>query len=315
MKIKSLDEPDKNAVLDLFSVAFGKTMSERYWTWRYLENPFIDDKMIHLMWDGDILAGHYAVSPVMLVIEGENVLTALSMTTMTHPDYAGKGIFTTLANSLYEEINEKYFIDFVWGFPNANSHYGFIKNLKWQDVGVIPFLSKRVDISSLNISEEYSVLNFFTEEMIHALNDNGAQVRILKCKKYMDWRYLTNPSFDYKLISAAGGKAFAVVKFIPSFFEKGKMEADIMEVFCGNDLNNLQRLEQGILSYAKEQSLSLVAVNLWHALSSKSHILFEKLGFKLSGPVTFLSGRSLKQNKVLGDPRSWDISMGYSDVF
>ena len=58
------------------------------------------------MFEEDKLIGHYAASPIELIIDGEKIKTALSMTTMTDPEFGGKGIFSKLASSLYREMED-----------------------------------------------------------------------------------------------------------------------------------------------------------------------------------------------------------------
>ena len=96
MEIRNYSSGDEQKILELFSLVFKKEMSLDYWKWRFLDNPE-RMTMIKLMWDGDLLAGHYALSPMRLLIGDDVVLSGLSMTTMIHPKYFGKGIFTKLA--------------------------------------------------------------------------------------------------------------------------------------------------------------------------------------------------------------------------
>src|SRR5687767_1720003 len=107
---------DETAILNLFEVCFKKPLAADYWRWRFEHNP-AGLKMIMLMWDHEKLVGHYALSPVNMIIESENHLTGLSMTTMTHPDYTGKGIFQQLALELYNEQHRHNNLTMVWGFP------------------------------------------------------------------------------------------------------------------------------------------------------------------------------------------------------
>ncbi len=118
MEIKRYKKGDEREILKLFSIAFGKDLSMDFWKWRYLQNPFLEDPVINLMWDGTKLIGHYAVSPVVLNVKGESIMTSLSLTTMTHPEYGGKGIFTKLAEDLYQNMYSIENIEAVWGFPN-----------------------------------------------------------------------------------------------------------------------------------------------------------------------------------------------------
>lgn len=143
MKIRDYTNGDEIEIVKLFELVFGKPMSLEYWTWRFRDNP-CSKYAIKLMWNEQELIGHYAVSPVMLDVEGVAQLTGLSMTTMTHPGYTGLGIFQQLSEALYKDMKDMLGMTAVWGFPNNNSHRGFIKNLEWKDIGVIPMMSCEV---------------------------------------------------------------------------------------------------------------------------------------------------------------------------
>jgi GNAT superfamily N-acetyltransferase len=63
----------------------------------------------------------------------DDVVATLSLDTMVHPDFRGQGMFTKLAEDLYGRIANDG-MPIVYGFPNAQSHGGFVKYLKWVDL-------------------------------------------------------------------------------------------------------------------------------------------------------------------------------------
>ena len=72
----------------------------------------------------------YGVFPTEMNFEGQKVLAAQSGDTMTHPNHQKKGLFIQLALMTYDLCKELNF-SFVFGFPNQNSHHGFIKYLNF----------------------------------------------------------------------------------------------------------------------------------------------------------------------------------------
>lgn len=316
MEIKRYSGGDEKNILDLFGKSFGKPMSIDFWKWRYQSNPFVKEPMIHLMWDEGQLVGHYAVSPVEMKVEGQHVLAALSMTTMTHPEYAGRGIFTALAESLYTEIKSKG-VDLVWGFPNANSHYGFVKNLQWTDIGTIPFLSKKIADSNVSAIANYNMLTTFSQQMAAALSTARHSVSISKSTEFLNWRYSSNPQFKYQILSLANSSDnFVVFKVFRSFSDPDKVDIDIMELNYSNDVNRLNELVTSIAHHVKQTNNSVHQLNIWCPLQTSRHIQLERQGFSLAAPITFLSGRSLSEKvHAMSDFRNWDFGMGYSDVF
>jgi len=126
---------DEEFIIELFSRSFKRQLTYSYWKWRYLDNPDMNTNFINLAWNNDRLAAHYAVSPTIIFIDGKKYNSALSMTTMTDPDYRGKGLFTKLANGLFENSP----LDVIYGVPNENSVKGFTEKLNFKLIKEIPY--------------------------------------------------------------------------------------------------------------------------------------------------------------------------------
>jgi hypothetical protein len=309
MEIRAYKKGDEQDILNLFKLSFGKPMSAEYWNWRFANNPFSDAMQIHLMWEDDVLIGHYAVSPTQFIVSGELAMGALSMTTMTHPEYGGRGIFSALADSLYNQMKEDDY-KFVWGFPNVNSHYGFIKNLGWQDTGIVPMLSLGVNALKQVPNCNYNLIPNFDDTIALILKDD-APISINKTKAYLNWRYTQNPSAQYKIIQTEEG-ATVVYKKILSFQDATKFEVDILEINFLKDFQQLQFLLNAIL----QEEQNVIKFNLWHSLYDKNYLLLEKMGFKMTLPLTYLGFCGFdKSVNGMSDFRNWKLSMGYSDVF
>lgn len=315
MELRKYQTGDEKQILDLFKLVFKQEMSEEYWNWRFSSNPFTNDKLIYLMWEGDKLIGHYAVSPIEMNFGQNLIKTALSMTTMTHPEYGGKGIFSKLATTLYNELKNDYGYKLIWGFPNNNSHYGFIKNLGWQDVAVIPMFSMKLAESRIKFGEKvsYKLLKNFDEEISQQLNNSENKFSINKSRDYLQWRYCENPDVDYTILQLNRSKGLVVYKKIQSFNEKGKEEIDILEILIDNEIENLSGLINAILE--QEKGNSIIKFNIWKSLFSKERLIFEKSGFKNTLPLTYLSVLNLNDFVEIENYQNWEIGMGYSDVF
>jgi GNAT superfamily N-acetyltransferase len=313
MEIKSYKDGDEHEILNLFRLAFSQEMPYDYWTWRFKHNPFSEDRFIQLMWDNEKLVGHYSLSPVELLINGLVHQTALSMTTMTHPAYGGKGIFTQLAEALYGVLQAKHYT-MVWGFPNENSHYGFNKNLKWQDVATIPMLSlKAGDLKSSALTGAYEQPNTFTDDLASLLNQTEKSVSLHKTAAYLNWRYISIPTVNYKIITTEGGSAILVYKVIPSFSDPSKREVDIMDIQFKNDHETLKKL---LAAVRHAEGDDIHQFNIWDSIFSKKQALLEKAGFKMASPITYLGFLNFDhQRTTVGDYKNWEVNFGLSDVF
>ncbi|MBN8696426.1 MAG: GNAT family N-acetyltransferase [Bacteroidetes bacterium] len=317
MEIKDYKSGDEVAILELFQLSFGRQLSLDFWKWRFLSNP-VKKLMIKLMWDKDKLVGHYAVSPVTLSIGQENILSALSMTTMTHPEYAGRGIFKDLAEALYNQEANTSNLKAVWGFPNANSHYGFIKNLKWKNLEQIPTFTldcaklKSIDFSSIKVVGEFG-----NEHVVSQIKSYSSDsIKVNKSLEYLNWRYLQNPVNKYDIFEVTLGSEtyFAVAKVFSSFIDKNKYEVDLLELSFPADHDLLLQLLNAIKVYYA--SNNICRINLWLSLHDDKHILLEKIGFANMLPITY-SGIRILDDKLesLATAANWSYSMGDSDVY
>ena len=313
MRITDYKEGDENQILELFKLAFKKEMSIEYWNWRYKQNPFDNQLRIKLMWDGDLLVGHYAVSPLFLKVNNETCQAALSMTTMTHPNYTGKGIFKTLATELYNDLETNSNYRLIWGFPNGNSHYAFIKNLNWLDVNTIPMLT----LSDMNFEKfkpiAYETVEQFTEVHANVLNSmsNKTETAVYKTVQYLNWRYISNPSYTYYSVSInSDPQSFIVFKIYIS-----NNEIDIVEIGSPTFEFSFNKLIGAILSFTKDNNIKVNSINLWWSVFHENYQTIEKSYFTMNTPVTYLGYRPLKLLKSNIQPNKWQFSLGDSDVF
>jgi len=194
---------DEIHILDLFRKSFGRDLDKRLWFWRFRDNP-AGAGVINLAWDGDLLVAHYAITPVISRIHGCDLLTGLSGTTITHPDYRGRGLFPKLARSTYDYMLQLG-IGMVWGFPNALSHVGFVRNLNWMDIYEVPTL--RLSLTkhfSLPVPSENVVkLDRFDDrfDCLWEQVENEFQIITKRDLKYLRWRYIQNPSVQYRILA------------------------------------------------------------------------------------------------------------------
>ncbi len=316
MEIRNYKQGDEVKILHLFEIVFGKKMSMEYWKWRFLNNPFSKDMLIHLMWEDENLIGQYALSPVEMKVDGKKKKAALAMSLMTHPDYQGMGVFAKLGHSLHEELKSKYGYHMIFAFPNnkTHSHYGFVKNLGWKDIAIIPMMSVKSQDLRFKIGDKtnYSLLDSF-DGVEDECNNSNKPVRINYTPEYLQWRYMDNPSTAYKIIRLDNKNGFAVYKVISSFSGDGNYEIDLMEVVFGNDPRLLSEILNAIIDI--EQDIKLNSFNIWKSIFAEDHIWYEKLGFKISQPLNYLSYLDFEDQALVSDFRNWEIGMGYSDVF
>lgn len=175
----------KSQILSLFKEAFGSELSGALWDWAYQQNP-AGAAYVSLCFDGDNLAGHYAVIPIILENEGKPVKGALSMTTMVGKNYQGKGLFTQQAEKVYNTLKADD-TRMVIGFPNKNSAPGFKKRLAWQ----VMDHSRVVKLTGQDIKSNPQIREMLCREGAFSLNLS---------EEYLQWR-LKKPASAYTKVN------------------------------------------------------------------------------------------------------------------
>ena len=293
----------------LFREVFGKEIAHNFIEWRYFSSPYAGPIMYVARDNSGKLIANYSASAVPMSIDGKVVLSLLSMSTMTHPKYCGKGIFTRLACELYREEKEKF--DCIWGFPNANSHASFITKLGWTDLYEVPTKS-----INFNVISDLKLPKYIVEDDQFSLNypdqvGLSENISVIKNANYLRWRYRDNPINRYKCFAftddGATVKGFAVVKIFGPSLDLLELHGETYEIF-----DSLLRSVYFYGSKAKKDNL-----NLWSLPWMKSHPVIERHGAKNALPVTYLAVRGLanKNPALLTCSRNWSIQMGDSDVY
>jgi len=316
MEIRNFKKGNEIQIIKLFDKVFGRPMKKDFWKWRFEDNP-AGKHMIKLMWDENKLIGHYAVSPAKMMIEGKEYLSTLSMTTMTDPDYGGRGIFGKLANSLYEELENELGVKAIWGFPNNNSHYGFIKNLEWKDLGLISHIG--LPLSNImpqlnNDIRQFEVFKPKHEDIISKITSNFP-VYAKRDIDYLTWRYNEKPNTKYYKFEYVGKDvdSFIIIKKYSSN-DNGIYDLFITELGIDfSDLSLLPIFISHLLAFFGQKEAVLYT---WLSVFDKRYIYLERAGFYPTGKSTYLGVRANNENyKVLTDFRNWYYSYGDSDIY
>jgi GNAT superfamily N-acetyltransferase len=316
MKIKNYKIGDEVKILDLFEVVFRQKLKLENWLWRFRENP-AGKHLIKLMWDDDELIGHYAVSPLFMNVEGVDVLTALSLTTMTHPDYQGKGIFSKLSMALYNDLEQNYNCKAIWGFPNNNSHYGFVKKLEWKNLVMIHTLTldlkvlepKGIEYSSKLITR----FNTSQEKIISENIKRFSSIFVKHSVAYLNWRFIDKPNSQYKCYEFNSNLYNSIIVVKPyNIKNSNKYILNIISCFA----DNYAYIHDYIAHILNDFDFEFEKVTIWKSLWSSDHLSLEKQNFIPELPQTYLATRVHESMpKSFSDFRNWHISMSDSDVF
>jgi GNAT superfamily N-acetyltransferase len=210
-----------------------KKFNNSYQKWLYEDSP-AGKAITYLALDKDKLAGHYSVVPIFLKFKNRKIKAAVSVDSVTSPDYRRRGIFTILAERVYNQAKKEK-VSFVFGFPNENSFDGFIKKLNWAYIGNIPQLILpiqpkkvlKVKLKSALISNLLSIplsayvrIRLFKKRQLmnlseikefdNTINSFWKKVRtnkisIYRDKDFLNWRFFSGP-IKYRVFAAKTGK-------------------------------------------------------------------------------------------------------------
>jgi hypothetical protein len=317
MEIKDYQIGDEFKIIELFELVFKQKMTLEQWNWRFKENP-AGQFMIKLMWDGQNLIGHYAVSPIYVTFNNNRILTSHSLATMTHPDHGGKGIFKKLSLALYEKLENELGCKAIWGFPNNNSHYAFINSLSWKDISVLHTMGIKPEklVNGINIPniEEFDTFNQSHADYI----ENKLSVFAVKVERnveYLNWRYCLKPSVKYRKFCITHEN-----KIVGLIVTKTYKPSNSQEIFDLNlveyHLDDYSMLPNVINKITEIYNITFDRITVWKSIFDSNHLNLEKIGFIPVLPQTYLGSRTINEiSETFNDFKNWYITMGDSDVF
>lgn len=126
--------------------------------WQYEANP-AGPAVIQLARDIETnqVAGQNVVIPMRFKTPDDPINGTLCLNILTREAYCGQGIFTGLAEPVYQDC-VKQGLEFCYAFPNPNSYPGFIRKLGFTDIGSVPLLLRPLNPKALVRKKLGSVL-------------------------------------------------------------------------------------------------------------------------------------------------------------
>jgi hypothetical protein len=312
LEIKEYKNGDEEKIMELFEDVFKQEMPLQYWKWNY-NNELFSDKYINLMWDKNILAGHYAIIPVNMMVKNKLVKTGLSMTTMTSCQYGKRGIFKNLATDLYTKIYNE--VDLVWGFPNNNSIYGFLKNLSWKQIMDITMYTCET-YKANNKSKHIKSIFEFDEKFDRLFENVKNRYSIIVCRdsKYLNWRYKENPQNKYLYLvyeEEDNYLGYCIYKLYKN--ENEEEQCDIVDMLAINEEIFTELLKYTLDNMAE---IKVEHANLWmnnvEFLECAKKVGFIETSFKTHVGCK-INGDNLDEDVY--NYNNWYLTMGDSDVF
>ncbi len=311
---------DESRILELFKEVFHREMSYSFWKWRYADNP-CGKAISWLAFDGDRTAGHFAVLPMEMQFEGRLYRGILPVTAMTHPDYAGMGIFTRLIIDIYNFARGRGF-DLAYGFFNPNTLYVNVNRAGYResDIAKMGIWEKRLDSASPSEIRNDSI------ERIEYFDDRADRLweRVKNCYKaivprtckFLNWRFTEYQETYYPKFVFRDGNDILGYIVLKIYSGDGVVRGHIVDLLCVRDEKVIKSLIDRAYRFFNEKGVP--DVSLWMTDPFIGRILSTE-GFSLRETSTNFAALVLDRSREmllpLEKPSNWYLMMGDSDVF
>ena len=295
----------------------------------------------------EITSAIYAVAPVKFTLGDKDAIACQSLDTMTDARYRGKGLFITLAESVYARCADAG-LALVYGFPNDQSAKGFFTKLKWKEIAKPPFLTKplrvryfsdkliknkllRSLVPQLNLYRRKKVeldkgmeirkINRFDKEVNtvwHSFAKN-INVAIERNERYLNWRIFDNPDEQYVVNGLyQNDKLYGYIIYSIKEKHGGKI-GYVMELMMETAH---EKYGQSLLNDALNdmRDAKTDAALCWAFDHAPNFNLYKKAGFlkipeKYQFIKLFFGARALQESAIdIYDVKNWYISYLDSDT-
>jgi len=227
--LRKYRDGDEQAIVELLNIAFGRWHSLEYWKWRYKKNP-AGSPIIWLAEHDNKIIGHVAIIPMRMKVGNAYMTGSMSVNGATHPQYQGKGVFSSIVNRCYPDVAEND-IPLTYGTANIRlgatykryewrGHICFLVNLmkvlNWK-----PLLSKHIRSEflvragahmlgkicrsgSANGSLKIERITRFDERINRFWEEISKHFKIIvkRDERYLNWRYVEHPEDEYAIYTA-----------------------------------------------------------------------------------------------------------------
>jgi GNAT superfamily N-acetyltransferase len=218
---------------------YGRELSERYFQWRYAENPFADDVLGIVALHRGVPVGYRGYLAGGFSADGAHVGVLCPCDTVVAPDHRNRGLSLAMGRlaSDFSRADYRFFLNFTSG---RNSLPGYLalgfqplaRRVLWQRHGHNPLLwalqawSRRSELAAgpragrrIRFGRAGSILAAGTPRpaemaaIVAAEPNDGAALRVRRDAAFFGWRY-RNPVRQYAFyfrMDGAAARAYAVL--------------------------------------------------------------------------------------------------------
>ena len=330
IQLRALNREDFARVRALYSATKNRLRAEAYDAWCFFDTPW-GDAIAVIAVDGELCVGLFVLRPTMLDLGGEDVMGALALDLMTHPDYRRRGLFVAMVEESFRLAFSRG-LEVVYALPSEKriSYPGLVHRLNFDHVGDV--FSWTYDIRPFRLPAPVwgssgrppitvgadDIRPGELEALIHAPKDERGVCRIKRDDKWLAWRYAKASGETYRWHTGRdsnGALQVAVLAGEPddSWGGLGQGEVHLQEAFASSE-DALVTVLKALTRRARRESKTSVRMLVKDAPVESA---LRKAGFKrtesLALTVRRLTGRTFKGN--VHHAPAWRIMSGDVDMF
>jgi GNAT superfamily N-acetyltransferase len=346
LSVRNYREGDEAQILELYRVVHGRSMSQAHWKWLFMDNP-AGRALICVTEAHGRIVSHQATWPRILKVGEEYVKSHTGGQAMTHPDYRRQGLWELAHRKLLEELANEG-IPFRYGpTQNVRSYPGAIK-LGFFDICVIPSMRKVLNWGKIlgsrtrmgflgNIWTDL-MLGTYPKVRVHSdlrdieVNrvssfDNGidefwtkvshnARVMGVRDRKYLNWRYVDRPGYDYAIYLARRQEEI-LGYIVLCHREEDLVRGYILDLLTlpGQDSIAQLLINKAIEHFRRQKADT---IRCWMLKHISYYNIIRKMGFasvgtKLPAHIMVYTLTDKVKPEFLKDPSNWFYSMGDED--
>jgi N-acetylglutamate synthase-like GNAT family acetyltransferase len=326
MEIREAGDDDIPAIVNLLKSSLGEGLmlkSETYWRWKHVDNPFGRSPVLIAV-EGSLIVGVRAFMCWKWEKEKQSVHAVRAVDTATHPDFQGRGIFSTLTKALLKKCEEQN-VAFVFNTPNQKSLPGYIK-MGWREAGRLPVrVSVRRPVAILrgiilkrsgednysSIGSQLSWMNNPSLENLlekHRQRFNGSFTTAHSANS-LKWRYQDVPVADYfveGLESKGNLDALFFYRLKQGRFGK---EFRITDYFSSSEDAD-RSIKPIVADIAKKHEVDFVTIE---GLTGAS--ILPGLNFSRKGPIVTVRRVTALEDESMKQFTHWRPSVGDLELF
>jgi GNAT superfamily N-acetyltransferase len=193
----------RDRVRALMEEVFGSVATAEEFDWWHERNP-AGRRVFSVVLDGERVAGASGMSFHRMVLGGEEQEVAFALDAATHPDYRGRGLWSSLELRNEEEC-ARAGAPAVLGFTNPLAGPILVGKLGWRDLTWLRFWARPVLRRGGALPGRVEQVERFRPEVeeLYRASRGGWGNHLVRGAEHLNWRYADSPR-GYRLLAARG---------------------------------------------------------------------------------------------------------------